>query len=241
MERTKIIFGIGSFVLSLLVFTSYLDISFGHTSKAFGNTTIEVGWLSEPPLVSDLNSITLQASKGSSSSNQTPILNALANLSLSVKYGTITKQLDFEPSPTTDGAYEGKIIPTRIGPYSLLLQGDVKGQKVDSEFKIEDVESKSILSFPDKSPDTSNSNNIGQNIQDAISKSSIDIESNRKDLNTSQEDVRDIQESLNGLQGNLTASYLISVTAVGIGIAGIVMAAYLFTVLRFKKGMPQGA
>jgi ABC-type glycerol-3-phosphate transport system permease component len=241
MERTKIIFGIGSFVLSLLVFTSYLDISFGHTSKTFGNTTIEVGWLSEPPLVSDLNSITLQASKGSSSSNQTPILNALANLSLSVKYGTITKQFDFEPSPTTDGAYEGKIIPTRIGPYSLLLQGDVKGQKVDSEFKIEDVESKSILSFPDKSPDTSNSNNIGQNIQDAISKSSIDIESNRKDLNTSQEDVRDIQESLNGLQGNLTASYLISVTAVGIGIAGIVMAAYLFTVLRFKKGMPQGA
>jgi ABC-type glycerol-3-phosphate transport system permease component len=158
-----------------------------------------------------------------------------------VKYGTITKQLDFEPSPTTDGAYEGKIIPTRIGPYSLLLQGDVKGQKVDSEFKIEDVESKSILSFPDKSPDTSNSNKIGQNIQDAISKSSIDIESNKKDLNTSQEDVRDIQESLNVLQGNLTASYLISVTAVGIGIAGIVMAAYLFTVLRFKKGMPQGA
>ena len=240
MEKTEIIFGIGFFFVSIIIFTSCLNVSFGHTSKTFGNTTIEVGWLSEPPLVSDLNSITLQASKGSSSSNQTPILNALANLSLSVKYGTTTKQLDFEPSPTTDGAYEGKIIPTRIGPYSLLLQGDIKGQKVDSEFKIEDVESKSILSFPDKSPDTSNSNNVGQNIQDAISKSSIDIESNRKDLNMSQKDVHDIQESLNGLQANLISSYLILATAIGLGIAGIVMAAYLFTVMRFKKGMPQG-
>lgn len=240
MEKTEIIFGIGFFFVSIIIFTSCLNVSFGHTSKTFGNTTIEVGWLSEPPLVSDLNSITLHASKGSSSSNQTPILNALANLSLSVKYGTTTKQLDFEPSATTDGAYEGKIIPTRIGPYSLLLQGDIKGQKVDSEFKIEDVESKSILSFPDKSPDTSNSNNVGQNIQDAISKSSIDIESNRRDLNMSQKDVHDIQESLNGLQANLISSYLILATAVGLGIAGIVMAAYLFTVMRFKKGMPQG-
>jgi len=239
MEKNKIIFAIGVFVLSFLVFTSYIDVSFGHISKTFGNTTIEVGWVSEPPLVSDLNSIILLVSKGDSG-NQTPVLNALANLSLSVKYGTITKQLDFEPSQTTDGGYEGKIIPTRIGPYSLLLQGDVKGQKVDSEFNIEDVEPKSILSFPDKSADTSNSNNIGQNIQDAISKSSIDIESNRKDLNISQNDVRDIQESLNGLQRNLNTSYLILMTAVGIAIAGIVMTAYLFTVLRFKKGMPQG-
>ena len=38
-----------------------------------------------------------------------------------------------------------KILPTRVGPYNLILQGDVKGQKVDSEFKIEDVESKSIF------------------------------------------------------------------------------------------------
>ena len=56
----------------------------------------------------------------------------------------------------------------------------------------------------------------------------------------SQKDVHDIQESLNGLQANLTGSYLILATAIGLGIAGIVMAAYLFTVMRFKKGMPQG-
>jgi hypothetical protein len=239
MEKTNIVFGVGFFFISFLVFASYLNVSFGHTSKTFGNTTIEVGWLSEPPLVSDLNSITLQVSKGIST-NQTPVLNALANLSLSVKYGTITKLLDFEPSPTTDGGYEGKIIPTRIGPYTVLLQGDVKGQKVDSEFKIEDVESKGILSFPDKSVDTTNTNNMNEKVQDAISKLSNDIQNNRNDLNMSQTEITEIQKSVNGLQGNLNSSYLILLTAVGISIAGIVLAAYLFNILRFKKGMLEG-
>jgi len=239
MEMTKIVLGVGFLFISFLVFASYLNVSFGHTSKTFGNTTIEVGWLSEPPLVSDLNSITLQVSKGTSN-NQTPVLNALANLSLSVKYGTITKQLDFEPSPTTDGGYEGKIIPTRIGPYTVLLQGDVKGQKVDAEYKIEDVESKGTLSFPDKSVDTTNTNNMNENVQDAISKLSNDIQNNRNDLNMSRTEITEIQKSVSGLQGNLNSSYLILLTSVGISIAGIVLAAYLFNILRFKKGMLEG-
>jgi hypothetical protein len=236
MEKTKIILVVGFFLLSLIVFTSHLDVSFAHTSKTFGNTTVEIGWLSEPPLVSDLNSITLQASKGVSG-NQTPILNALSNLSSSAKFGTMTKQLDFQPSPTTDGAYEAKIIPTRVGPYSIVLQGDIKGQKVDSEFKIEDVESKGIFSFPDSSIDTANTNNMNEQVQNAISKLSNDVQNSRDDLNTSQIEMTNIQKSINGLQNNLNSSYLISITVLGIAIAGIVMAAYLYNILRLKKGM----
>ena len=108
MEMKGIImFVIGSFLLSSAVFINYPETSFAHTSKTFGNTTIEAGWLSEPPLASDLNSIVIQVSKGTSG-EQTPVVNALANLTLSAKYGTITKQLDFQPSPTTDGGYELK-------------------------------------------------------------------------------------------------------------------------------------
>jgi hypothetical protein len=150
---------IGTILLSLVIVTIIPQITFAHISKTFGNTTIEAGWLSEPPLASDMNSIVIQVSKGTSG-EQTPVANALANLTLSAKYGTITKQLDFQPSPTTDGGYEAKILPTRVGPFSVVLQGDVKGQKVDSEFKIEDVESKSIFSFPDSSIDSTNTNNI---------------------------------------------------------------------------------
>ncbi|SRR6266511_4160585 len=240
MEKTKIILVIGSFLLSLIVLIGHLDVSFAHTSKAFGNTTVEVGWSSEPPLVSDLNSITLQVSKGVGG-NQTPVLNALSNLSSSVKFGTMTKQLDFQPSPTTDGGYEAKIIPTRVGPYSVLLQGDIKGQKVDSEFKIEDIESKGTLSFPDSSIDNTNTNNMNEQFQDVMSKLSNDVQSSRNDLNISQKKMTDIQESINGLQKNLNSSYLILMTALGIGIAGVVMAAYLLNKLRIKKGMFEGS
>ncbi|HSA72869.1 MAG TPA: hypothetical protein VLD84_02845 [Nitrososphaeraceae archaeon] len=229
-----------SLILTFVFFASYTHFSFAHTSKTFGNTTIEIGWLSEPPLVSDLTSITVQVNKGSGS-EQTPVLNALANLTVSVKYGTISKPLDFQPSPTTDGGYEAKILPTRIGPYILVVQGDVKGQKVDGEFQIEDVESKSIFSFPDSSVDTSNSNNQNEQIQNAISKLSNDIQKGKDDLNMSRKEMADIQDSIGRLHRDSGISYLILLTALGIGIAGIVLAGYLFTILRFKKGLIEGS
>jgi hypothetical protein len=230
----------GSLIVAFVFFTSYTHVSFAHTSKTFGNTTIEIGWLTEPPLASDLNSVTVQVNN-ESNGEQSPVLNALANLTISAKYGTISKPLDFQPSPTTDGGYEAKILPTRVGPYILVAQGDVKGQKVDGEFKIEDVESKSIFSFPDSSIDTTSSNNQNEQVQDAISKLSNDIQKGNDDLNMSRKEMTDIQESIGSLYRDSGISYLILLTALGIGIAGVVLAGYLFTILRFKKGLIEGS
>jgi hypothetical protein len=240
MEIRGAILVAGSLILAFVFFTSYTHVSFAHTSKTFGNTTIEIGWLTEPPLASDLNSITVQVNK-ESNGEQSPVLNALANLTISVKYGTISKPLDFQPSPTTDGGYESKILPTRVGPYMLVAQGDVKGQKVDGEFKIEDVESKSIFSFPDSSIDTTSSNNQNEQVQDAISKLSNDIQKGKDDLNMSRKEMTDIQESIGSLHRDSGISYLLILTALGIGIAGVVLAGYLFTILRFKKGLIEGS
>jgi hypothetical protein len=240
MEIRGAILVAGSLILAFVFFTSYTHVSFAHTSKTFGNTTIEIGWLTEPPLASDLNIITVQVNK-ESNGEQSPVLNALANLTISVKYGTISKPLDFQPSPTTDGGYESKILPTRVGPYILVAQGDVKGQKVDGEFKIEDVESKSIFSFPDSSIDTTSSNNQNEQVQDAISKLSNEIQKGKDDLNMSRKEITDIQESIGSLHRDSGISYLLILTALGIGIAGVVLAGYLFTILRFKKGLIEGS
>jgi hypothetical protein len=230
------IFVIGAFLLSFVIFMIIPQVSFAHISKTFGNTTIEVGWLSEPPLAGDLNSITLQVNK-EANGEPTPVANALANLTVSVKSGTITKVLDFQPSPTTDGGYEGIVLPTRVGPYSLVVQGDVKGQKVDGEFKIEDAESKSIFSFPDSSVDTGTTNNNNQQVQDGLSKLSNDVQKSRIDLNKSQNQVLGVQQSIDRLQTDSAISYLILLTTLGISIAGIVMAGYLYSLLRVRKGM----
>jgi hypothetical protein len=241
MEIRGAILVAGSLILAFVFFTCYTHFSFAHTSKTFGNTTIEIGWLNEPPLASDLNSITVQVNKESNNGEQSPVLNALANLTISVKYGTISKPLDFQPSPTTDGGYESKILPTRVGPYVLVAQGDVKGQKVDGEFKIEDVESKSIFSFPDSSIDTTSSNNQNEQVQDAISKLSNDIQKGKDDLNMSRKEITDIQESIGSLHRDSGISYLLILTVLGIGIAGVILAGYLFTILRFKKGLIEGS
>lgn len=240
MEIRGAILVAGSLILAFVFFTSFTHVSFAHTSKTFGNTTMEIGWLTEPPLASDLNSITVQVNK-ESNGEQSPVLNALANLTISVKYGTISKPLDFQPSPTTDGGYESKILPTRVGPYILVAQGDVKGQKVDGEFKIEDVESKSIFSFPDSSIDTPSSNNQNEQVQDAISKLSNDIQKGKDDLNMSRKEMTDIQESIGSLHRDSGISYLLLLTALGLGIAGVILAGYLFTILRFKKGLIEGS
>jgi hypothetical protein len=240
MEIRGAFLAAGSLIVALVFFTSYTHVSFAHTSKTFGNTTIEIGWLTEPPLASDLNGVTVQVNN-ESNGEQSPVLNALANLTISAKYGTISKPLDFQPSPTTDGGYEAKILPTRVGPYIIVAQGDVKGQKVDGEFKIEDVESKSIYSFPDSSIDTTSSNNQNEQVQDAISKLSNDIQKGNDDLNMSRKEMTDIQESIGSLHRDSGISYLILSTALGIGIAGVVLAGYLFTILRFRKGLIEGS
>jgi predicted PurR-regulated permease PerM len=108
---------------------------------------------------------------------------------------------------------------------------------VDSEFKIEDVESKSIFSFPDSSIDTDNTNNINQQVQDGISKLSNDIQESRNDLNKSQNEVQDIQQSVEKIQASSDISYFVLLTTLGISIAGIVMAGYLYTLLRVRKRM----
>jgi predicted ATP-grasp superfamily ATP-dependent carboligase len=82
---------------------------------------------------------------------------------------------------------------------------------------------------------------MNEQFQDVMSKLSNDVQSSRNDLNISQKKMTDIQESINGLQKNLNSSYLILMTALGIGIAGVVMAAYLLNKLRIKKGMFEGS
>lgn len=50
-----------------------------------------------------------------------------------------------------------------------------------------------------------------------------------------------IQDSIGNLHRDSGVTYLILLTALGIGIAGVVLAGYLFTLLRFKKGLIEGS
>ena len=76
------------------------------------------------------------------------VKNAFKNLAATVKSGGLEKTLDIDSDPQA-GHYHSKIIPTRTGNLVVELKGDINGIPINSEITIEDVEDKSLLTFPD--------------------------------------------------------------------------------------------
>src|ERR671918_2306092 len=141
---------IAAILLLIAVFISSTPVPvYAHISKTIGNFTVEVAWSNEPPLVGEINNAIVQVNKGIES-NSTPVRNALAEMYILVKYGGVTKTLDYQPSEESAGLYQAEMIPTRLGSYSLILNGTLQGQDiVNAEIPLDDVESKQKLSFPD--------------------------------------------------------------------------------------------
>jgi hypothetical protein len=138
-------------LVAFLVFSfSNAKIAYAHITKKFGNIQVEVGWSNEPPLVGELNNVIVQVNQTGDKNSQTPVINALASMDIVVKYGGVTKPLDFVPSEETEGLYNGQMIPTRVGSYSLVLNGTIQDQKIiNAEIPLDLVESKQKLNFPD--------------------------------------------------------------------------------------------
>ena len=131
-----------------LSYVSNIDPVLAHREYQFGNITVEPGWVTEPPLVGQLNRIEVTVTRGGEEENDEPIRNAFANLNTDIKFGGLTKTLDFQPSEESAAVYTAEIIPTSIGSYSLVFEGQVENQNISTTVPIEDVESTSKLEFP---------------------------------------------------------------------------------------------
>jgi hypothetical protein len=113
------------------------------------------------------------------------------------------------------------------------MNGTIQGEKVlNIEIPLDIVESTQKISFPDAS--TSNvvssgtqsaSNNIGPRLQSIISGMSNDVESSKVDFQTLAKQVTNIQKLVADIKSSVDRSYMISMVAIGAGVAGIVIAA----------------
>jgi len=220
----------------LLIFScSSTKIAYAHITKMFGNIQVEVGWSNEPPLVGLLNNAIVQVNQTSGKNTQTPIINALANMDIAVKYGGVTKPLDFVPSEETEGMYNGQMIPTRPGTYSLVLNGTIQNQKINAEISLDLVESTQKLNFPDSggassggigvSNTAATSNNIGPQLQGIVSQLANDIDLTKNSLDTLSKTNTNTQKTIQDLKSTNDRLYMIGTGAIGAGVAGIVIAA----------------
>lgn len=232
-------------VVTVIIFSSYSIMPvYAHISKTFGNITIEVGWSNEPPLAGQINNAIIQVNK-TSGSNSALVRNALSEMDTLVKYGGVTKSIDFQPSEESEGLYEAQIIPTRIGSYDVILNGTIQGQSIlNAEIPLDDVESPQKISFPDSSesgtsgaspPDTQNANTrIGTQVEAILSQLADDINTNKDNIDKLTKNYANIQKSFQDFKDSADRSYMIAVTAIGVGAAGILIASAAFSRKKYS-------
>ena len=226
------------FLSFLLSCNAIVKEASAHIIKKFGDIQVQVGWSNEPPLTGLLNNVIIDVNQ-TSGKTQTPIINALADMNILVKYGGVTKSLDFLPSPTTDGSYNGQMIPTRVGSYYVLLNGTIQGQKISSQLPLDLVESSQKLNFPDTGGSGANgavtsssggansaSNNIGPQLQGIVSNMANQIDSVKNVIGTVAKSNADTLKSVQDVKNAADRSYLIGMVGIGAGTAGIIIAAY---------------
>ena len=153
----------------------------------------------------------------------------MANVTSSIKYGTLTKNLDFVPSETTDGLYEAKTIPSRPGSsYAVVLNGGIEGQNINAIIGLDNVESRQAYSFPDSSTgDTSSSGgNLGAKVQGVLSQLSNTAQNTQSRLDQVEKDLQSTKSSIDSFGTDLSKTYFIALTSIGVGLAGIIIAAF---------------
>ncbi|MDE1769629.1 MAG: hypothetical protein KGI28_03610 [Thaumarchaeota archaeon] len=216
-------------LVATIVFVSPLSVkpAEAHITKIFGNYLVEVGWDNEPVYTGLVNAAQVTIKKGSGDSAK-PVINALKDVQISLKYGSVTKPLDFLPSSTVDGQYHAPLIPTRVGTYSLVFKGTIENQIIDTEIQLDDVASVDALNFPPSTGSSADNANVGQ-VGTVLNQLTNDIEEAKNNADAAAKSVSNVAQSFQEVKDTTDRLYMISMTGIGIGIAGIVIAVISIT------------
>ena len=215
------------FILLIISISPFaIKPALAHITKVYGNYLLTVGWANEPVYNGLINAALVIVKKGSGDTAK-PVINGLANMQISIKYGSVTKKLDFVPDSTVDGQYVSPLVPTRVGSYSLIMKGTIENQSIDTEIALDDVASIDILNFP---PNTSSdtSANLGQ-VGTILDQLTNDIEEAKKNSDAASQDLLNAAKSFQDVKDSTDRLYLISMTGIGIGVAGVVIAVIAIT------------
>jgi hypothetical protein len=228
MEKVALIFL--AVTLLLLFFLAFkLQPVLAHEEVVFGDIRIVGGWVSEPPLVNQLNGVVLIITQVS---NGQPVNNALAQLDVNLQKGAETKPLDFQPTEEA-GTYTVTILPTQTGQYAIVMQGTVAGQAINGQIEIEDVEDTARFTFPPAASTNSSSgggggsssNGIPQGLIEQLQTVIADLTAQIEQANVGAQEANNatqtITESIDEFKTSAERAYLFSLIGVGIGTAGI--------------------
>ena len=220
-----------SFILIFLFPLGFsLQSVYGHTEIKVGNYTIEAGWSNEPPLINNLNEVVIFIFE-----NDSPVRNAMKDLSVSINYGGINKKLNFLPSEDSAGQYLADIIPSNLGTYSLNLKGTIGIQNINNDVQIEEVEDAKKLTFPIVSESSNSLENIGKQITPIMKDLSNQIEETKEQVNSTKQLIQKMDNEDNSIKSEIERTNLLSYIATALSASAIILIASRGKVKKLRE------
>ena len=220
-----------SFILIFLFSIGFsIQSVYGHTEIKVGNYTIEAGWSNEPPLINNLNELVIFIFE-----NDSPVRNAMKDLSVSINYGGINKKLNFLPSEESVGQYLADIIPSSLGTYSLNLKGTIGTQNINNDIQIEEVEDAKKLTFPIVSESSNSLENIGKQITPIMKDLSNQIEETKEQVNSTKQLIQKMDNEDNSIKSEIERTNLLSYIATALSASAIILIASRGKVKKLRE------
>ena len=145
----------GLFALMALILN--VQPAMAHETITVGDYTLEVGWLSEPPVVGQHNAIVVNVSTG----DEQPVED-VSSLTLTISYGGQQKTLALEPvDEHSSGQYMAPVLPTVAGEYLVIFGGTLGDTAVEAETHVEEVQPADTLAFPNVESTPQETNSLG--------------------------------------------------------------------------------
>jgi hypothetical protein len=141
MKKQTLMAGLFAFIAVILNF----QFALAHESITVGDYTLEVGWLSEPPVVGQNNAMVVHVSRD----DQLPVED-VSSLTVTISYGGQEKTLVLEPvDEHSPGQFMAPIVPTVPGQYTVQFGGRLDETTfVDVHVEPEEVQPADTLQFP---------------------------------------------------------------------------------------------
>ncbi|MBI2941531.1 MAG: hypothetical protein HYY04_13945 [Chloroflexi bacterium] len=150
MRRVHVI----ALAIALLTALALTGSATAHETREIGKYRLVVGWLNEPALVSEPNSVDFRVTRADSNE---PVEGLEKTVKVTVIYGTHSKEFALRPRFRTPGAYNAELIPTQAGDYVFHFSGSIEGMPINAHFDTADrkfnaVQSLDELQFPVAEP-----------------------------------------------------------------------------------------
>jgi hypothetical protein len=102
-----------------------------HERRAVAQYTFVVGWLNEPAILNQPNAVDLRVSR---TADSTPVTGLEQTVKVEASIDGKSSDIAVRPRFNTPGAYDGRMVPTKLGAYTFKLTGTVEGMTLNETF-----------------------------------------------------------------------------------------------------------